>query len=114
MAEEPVLSPGDSGEWVSYLQQLLEYHRFGSGFTAGTFDDATGRALSLMQEHHSLPRTGVADEISWKTLREAGLAGGEGSSVPRDIAVSMQENMEPPGAEIQLTALDDLPSHVQA
>ena len=44
MADEPVLTTGDTGEWVTYLQQLLEYKQFGSGFTAGTFDDATGQA----------------------------------------------------------------------
>jgi peptidoglycan hydrolase-like protein with peptidoglycan-binding domain len=113
MAEEPVLSPGDTGEWVTYLQQLLEYHQFGSGFSVGTFDDATGHALRLMQQHHSLPLNGVADEVSWATLRAAGAAD-SGPSVPGDIAVSMQEDMSPPGAEIQLTELDDLPSHVSA
>jgi peptidoglycan hydrolase-like protein with peptidoglycan-binding domain len=55
MADEPVLTTGDTGEWVTYLQQVLEDKQFGSGFTAGTFDDATGQAVSAASSTTGCP-----------------------------------------------------------
>ena len=110
MADEPVLTTGDTGEWVTYLQQLLEYKQFGSGFTAGTFDDATAQAVAAAQQQYGLPVTGTTDSATWDALR----AENEDDQTPDDIAVSMEDELSAPDDELTLTELDDLPSNVTA
>jgi peptidoglycan hydrolase-like protein with peptidoglycan-binding domain len=120
MAREPILSRGDTGDWVTYLQQLLEYHQVGSGFTAGTFDDATESGVRAVQEQRSIAVTGQCDEATWSALTATGAqsdqdqsASGEGLAVPdEDIAVSLDGDMDVPQDEVELSELEELPGNV--
>lgn len=119
MAGEPTLGAGDTGDWVSYLQQVLEYLGHGSGFTAGVFDDTTATAVRTAQQAYSLPVSGTCDDPTWTALSGASTqpANGPGvadTTVPDDIAFSAQDEFDASGDEVALTALDDLPGHVQA
>lgn len=117
MAGEPTLNPGDTGDWVTYLQQLLEFLGVGTGFTAGVFDDVTAAAVRAAQQSNALAVNGVCDEQTWAALTSAtqqpAQQGGD-AAVPGDIAVSMQDEIAAPGDEIALTELDELPGHVTA
>jgi peptidoglycan hydrolase-like protein with peptidoglycan-binding domain len=118
MADEPALSRGDTGEWVSYLQQLLEYLRHGSGFVAGTFDEATEAAVRAAQQLYGVLANGVADSATWAALVAASQGGAaatgsaEGDGPPADIAVSIQDEVAAPTDEISLDDLEPLPSNV--
>jgi peptidoglycan hydrolase-like protein with peptidoglycan-binding domain len=72
LADEPTLRLGDSGDWVTRLQQLLEYHGVGSALTQGQFDEATEDALSRAQQQFRLEETGVCDDETWAALIAAG------------------------------------------
>lgn len=77
MAGEPNLSPGDTGEWVSYLQQMLAHN--GYPVTAdGNYGNATSQALDQFQQAHGI-NTGSVDSTTWALLTgetpEAGAAG---------------------------------------
>lgn len=119
MAGEPILSKGDTGDWVTYLQQLLEYHQVGSGFTAGTFDEATESGVRAVQEQGSIAVSGQCDEATWSALTVTGAqsgqdqsASGEGPAVPdEDIAVSLDGDMDVPEGEVELAELEELPGN---
>jgi peptidoglycan hydrolase-like protein with peptidoglycan-binding domain len=120
MAGEPLLNKGDTGDWVTYLQQLLEYQQVGSGFTAGTFDDATEAGVRAVQQQHSIEQTGQCDEATWAALTSTASASADGQSTsdtdtggepPDDIAVSFQDEMTMPEDSVELTELEELPSN---
>ncbi len=121
MAEQPTLSAGDTGEWVTYLQQLLEYHQMGSGFDGGTYCAATEYAVSTLQQHHGLPATGQCDEATWAALTGEAASGEQGAGasaeqsedLPDDIAVSMQVQVAAPDEQITLEELDELPGNAR-
>lgn len=116
MAGEPTLNSGDSGDWVTYLQQLLEHIGVGTGFVAGVFDEITLAAVRVAQQQFSLSPTGCCDEGTWAAIvarAHGGAAAAEGQA-PNDIAVSMQDEVAAPDEQIALTELDELPSHAQA
>jgi len=116
MAGEPTLNNGDSGDWVTYLQQLLEHIGVGTGFVAGVFDDITLAAVRVAQQQLSLSATGCCDEQTWAAIvarAHSGAPATEGQ-VPHDIAVSMQDEVAAPDDVVMLTELDDLPGHAQA
>ncbi len=56
MADEPDLGPGDSSEWVSYLQQMLN-HYYGESVVEenGSYDDATASAVTHFRAPRILP-----------------------------------------------------------
>jgi peptidoglycan hydrolase-like protein with peptidoglycan-binding domain len=114
MAQQPTLGTGDTGEWVTYLQQLLDYHQVGGGFDTGNYCDATAQAVSTLQEQHGLPATGQCDEATWTAL--AGESSPESESEedpPADIAVSVQVEVAAPDEAHTLDQLDDLPGNAQ-
>ncbi|MBB4905969.1 peptidoglycan-binding domain-containing protein [Actinophytocola algeriensis] len=117
MAEQPTLSAGDTGEWVTYLQEMLAYHQMGSGFQDGTYCAATEYAVSTLQQHHGLPATGQCDEATWAALlggaapTEQGT--GQSEAMPADIAVSMQVQVAAPDEQHTLEELDDLPGNAR-
>ncbi|GAB1515148.1 peptidoglycan-binding domain-containing protein [Actinophytocola sp. KF-1] len=119
MAEQPTLSAGDTGEWVTYLQQLLEYHGVGSGFDGGTYCAVTESAVSALQQQYGLSATGRCDEGTWAALTgEAtpaadGQGGEQSAAVPGDIAVSMQVRVAAPDEQITLEELDELPGNAR-
>jgi peptidoglycan hydrolase-like protein with peptidoglycan-binding domain len=70
MANEsyPELRDGDNGDWVVYLQQLLEYAGYGPLAANGDFDGATTTALSSFQVAHGVNSPGVANQVTWEAL----------------------------------------------
>ncbi|MFI7673036.1 peptidoglycan-binding protein [Actinophytocola sp. NPDC049390] len=113
MAEQPTLSAGDTGEWVTYLQQLLEYHQMGSGFEGGTYCAATEYAVSTLQQHHGLSATGQCDEATWAALTGEAASAEQSGELPTDIAVSMQVQVAAPDEQITLDELDELPGNAR-
>ena len=112
MAGEPTLNSGDTGDWVTYLQQLLEHLGLGTGFTAGTYDETTVTAIRQVQQQHALETTGCCDETTWAAL--TGTTVGGQDDVPPDIGVSMQDEVAAPDGEIALSELEHMPDHAQA
>jgi peptidoglycan hydrolase-like protein with peptidoglycan-binding domain len=113
MAGEPTLNSGDTGDWVAYLQQLLEHLGLGTGFTAGTYDETTATAIRQAQRQHELETTGCCDETTWAALI-ATTFGTQNDALPADIGVSMQDEVAAPDGEIALSELEHLPDHAQA
>jgi peptidoglycan hydrolase-like protein with peptidoglycan-binding domain len=67
MAGEPTLRSGESGEWVTYAQQLLA--GFGYSLEAdGQFGAAMEDAVRRFQESVGLQASGVIDESTWPRL----------------------------------------------
>ncbi|MFL6113261.1 MAG: peptidoglycan-binding protein [Catenulispora sp.] len=123
MADEPTLRSGDTGDWVTYLQQLLEYRGVGGGFSAGTFDDATQNAVVQIQQRGGLNPTGVCESDTWAALTAtssasttpasttpASTATDDPAGTPGDIAVSIQDEVAAPDGEIALSELEPLPA----
>lgn len=119
MAGEPTLSRGDTGEWVTYLQQLLAYRQVGGGFTDGTFDDATEAGVRTVQQRWSITVTGQCDDATWSVLTSTASgtdqeqsAAGSGLPVPDDdIAISLDGDMDVPTDEVELSELEELPGN---
>lgn len=110
MAGEPTLNSGDTGDWVTYLQQLLEHYGLGTGFVAGVFDEITAAAVRLAQQQHSLGTTGTCDDSLWAALTGTATQ----DTTPNDIAISMQDEVAAPDGETALHELDEMPHHAQA
>ena len=70
MANEsyPELTPGDQGDWVAYLQRLLEYAGYGPLTATADFDAATSAALTSFQVAHGINPPGVANQVTWEAL----------------------------------------------
>src|SRR3954468_14812409 len=64
----PVLSQGDTGEWVKYLQELLHNTQWLTEEPSGTFDQATVTALIGVQGAMHLHPSGVTDAETWHAL----------------------------------------------
>jgi peptidoglycan hydrolase-like protein with peptidoglycan-binding domain len=121
MADEPTIGRGDTGEWVTYLQQMLEYRQLGGGFDGGTFCDATEQAVRMLQQQSSLAETGRCDGSTWAALTAEPSGSGEevagyetaagGDEPPDNIAVSIADEMAIPDLEEVLEELDPLPEN---
>lgn len=107
MAGEPTLSRGDTGEWVTYLQQVLEYRQLGSGFTGGVYCEATEQAVQALQQQSSLDGTGQCDEQTWVALMTEPSA----DDVPDDIAISIAHEVGAPEVEEWPDDLEPLPDN---
>lgn len=111
MAEQPDLVPGHTGEWVTYLQQLLTYHQAGDGFEDATYCAATESAVRELQRRHELPETGQCDGPTWEKLTSE-----PDSAEPDDaeltIAFSIEDQVDAPEEEVELTEVDQLPDSV--
>ena len=68
----PELAFGDSGEWVTYLQQLLEHFDFDGGGVTGSYDEGTERAVRSLQQRAGLEETGRMDRAAWHALAQGG------------------------------------------
>lgn len=106
MAEQPDLVPGHTGEWVTYLQQLLTYHQAGDGFEDATYCAATESAVRELQRRHELPDTGQCDGPTWEKLT----AEPDGDELT--IAFSIEDQVDAPEDELELTEVDELPDTV--
>lgn len=77
MADEPELQQGVSGEWVQYLQGLLQGAGAWSGNADGEFGEELAEAVRQYQSNHGLSSTGVVDQQTWDALTGAASAQGE-------------------------------------
>jgi hypothetical protein len=72
----PELALGDQGEWVAYLQGLLEYagHWVGGRpfHPSREFDDETAASLRSFHVAHGIDSPGVADQVTWEALVDIG------------------------------------------
>ncbi|PPK67644.1 papain-like cysteine protease family protein [Actinokineospora auranticolor] len=69
MADEPDLAPGDSSEWVAYLQQMLNHHyQQGVVGESGEFDDTTAGAVSHFADQNGLSSGDRVDSRFWDVL----------------------------------------------
>lgn len=68
MADEPELSRGASGEWVQYLQQLLERWGYGPGSIESEFAASTEDAVRAFQGAAGLNADGVVNAATWAAL----------------------------------------------
>jgi peptidoglycan hydrolase-like protein with peptidoglycan-binding domain len=81
MTGEPELYPNQSGEWVTYLQQLMKYHGWWAGAENGEFDDELTHAVRTMQTQHQVTADGVVRASTWALLtQEASQPAAAGSS----------------------------------
>ena len=69
MANEPGLEPGQSSEWVAYLQQLLNHHYQQSVVPEnGEFDDTTANAVRHFRQQGGLGDGAGVDAHVWAAL----------------------------------------------
>jgi peptidoglycan hydrolase-like protein with peptidoglycan-binding domain len=69
VGDEPDLASGDSSEWVSYLQQLLNHHYQEIVVDEnGCYDDATASAVAHFRTQSGLPDGESVDAQFWDTL----------------------------------------------
>ena len=80
MADEPWLQRGSSGDWVSYLQQLLESLGFSPGAIDGDFGPITEGAVRAFQEAHECTVDGIVGPQTWGALNAARGGGGAGGA----------------------------------
>jgi peptidoglycan hydrolase-like protein with peptidoglycan-binding domain len=65
----PDLGWGDSGEWVTYLQQMLNhYYEQDIVPETGEFDDTTANVVQHFREQHGLPDGSTVDYLVWEKL----------------------------------------------
>lgn len=72
MSDNPVLQPGDEGEWVTYLQQMLEQAGYSPGAVDGSFGSTTEDAVRACQEANGLTVDGIVGAQTWAALTGAG------------------------------------------
>lgn len=74
MADEPELKQGDTGDWVTYLQQMIAtyYH----GAVDGIFGPITDAAVKEFQQANGLAADGVVGASTWAAI--TGASGGAG------------------------------------
>jgi len=64
----PMLRKGDSGEWVTYLQQLLQDAEHWAGAVDGAFGHETEQAVRRLQHSNGLAQDGIVGAHSWDLL----------------------------------------------
>lgn len=62
------LQRGDEGEWVTYLQQVLESKGVDPGRVDGVFGDVLDSAVRSYQQDNGLTADGVVGETTWDAL----------------------------------------------
>jgi outer membrane protein OmpA-like peptidoglycan-associated protein len=68
MSNEPNVVPGDSGEYVTLLQERLQRLGYYEDPVNGEFGQATETAVQRFQEAAGLDQHGQADETTWAAL----------------------------------------------
>jgi peptidoglycan hydrolase-like protein with peptidoglycan-binding domain len=112
MAGEPTLRLGDTGEWVTYLQQCLNaFDMYSPIEETGTYDESTEGKVRFVQGTVGVSESGVMDEQTWAAFlafmqtREGGADGGTGTGgtgegtggdydkeLPLDVTVDLKPN----------------------
>lgn len=80
MADEPELQKYQSGEWVQYLQQLLQQAGYWSGEANGEFGDELESAVIRFQSAYGVSADGLVRHDTWGALTgnsSGGQGGGE-------------------------------------
>lgn len=83
MADEPELQKGQSGEWVQYLQQMLQQAGYWQGEADGEFGDDLEQAVMQFQSAYGLTADGMVGASTWSALTGGGSSdssGGDGSA----------------------------------
>jgi murein L,D-transpeptidase YcbB/YkuD len=83
MADVP-LRHGDHGEWVEYLQKVLESKGVDPGKADGVFGDVLDGVVKAYQQSNGLTVDGVVDTKTWASLK--GESSAAGSSMVIDWA----------------------------
>jgi peptidoglycan hydrolase-like protein with peptidoglycan-binding domain len=78
----PDLRDGDTGEWVTYLQQMLAAAGYDPGPADGEFGALTATAVRQLQANGGAAQTGIADQTTWGLLNGAGQQEHHDSYVP--------------------------------
>jgi hypothetical protein len=68
VSTNPELKQGEEGEWVSYLQQLLEDAGFPPGPIDGKFGPVTEAAVCSYQDAYQLTVDGIVGPETWGQL----------------------------------------------
>ena len=72
MTGEPELHPYTSGEWVTYLQQVLKHYGRWNGAEDGEFNDELLAAVRALQSEYQInPADGVVRADTWAVLTGA-------------------------------------------
>jgi peptidoglycan hydrolase-like protein with peptidoglycan-binding domain len=89
MADEPMLREGsDDGEWVAYLQGLLEAQGHEPGPLDGVFGPRTEAAVRSFQAANGCEVDGIVGPETWGALNAGGGGGGGGDAegeVPAEL-----------------------------
>jgi peptidoglycan hydrolase-like protein with peptidoglycan-binding domain len=78
MADEPLLRQGSDGEWVAYMQGLLEAQGHTPGPLDGIFGPRTEAAVRSYQAANGCRVDGIVGPETWGALNAGGAAGGGG------------------------------------
>jgi murein L,D-transpeptidase YcbB/YkuD len=65
------LQRGDEGEWVTYLQQVLESKGVDPGRVDGVFGEVLESAVRSYQQDNQLTADGVVGDTTWDKLTAA-------------------------------------------
>ncbi|HSV64418.1 MAG TPA: peptidoglycan-binding domain-containing protein [Mycobacteriales bacterium] len=98
MADEPELQKNQSGEWVQYLQQLLQQAGYWPGDANGEFGDELEQAVVQFQTAYGLPADGVVGRSTWDALTGSS-SGGQGGDAEHSDEIYLEADRLP---EIQL------------
>jgi peptidoglycan hydrolase-like protein with peptidoglycan-binding domain len=82
MSDEQILRHGDSGTWVSHLQQLLLRTGYDPGPVDGEFGDETEAAVLAYQRGLRLAVDGVVGPDTWFALYRPAMARRPGGGYP--------------------------------
>ncbi|GAB1511389.1 peptidoglycan-binding domain-containing protein [Actinophytocola sp. KF-1] len=88
------LQRGDEGEWVTYLQQVLESKGVDAGRVDGVFGDVLDAAVRSYQQDHQLPADGVVGDATWDKLTAAESLTVDWSELPWLAALAQYEITE--------------------
>src|SRR4051794_14891793 len=84
--DEPTLEQGSQGDWVTYLQQLLEQAGYSPGTVDGDFGPATLQAVESFQAANGLDVDGVVGPATWAALTgSADAPDGDADAVPSEL-----------------------------
>lgn len=78
MSNEPNVTPGDSGEYVTLLQEHLQQLGYYDGSVDGQYGPTTETAVKQFQEAASLEQDGLVQETTWEALDQHVASNGGG------------------------------------
>lgn len=105
MADNPDLLEGEQGEWVTYLQQLLERSGHPPGAEDGWFGPKTASAVRAFQEASGRTADGLVGQQTWGLL-EGGVPAADTSATDGDQPAADAEGEPKLGLRITAAELD--------